>query len=280
MAQRVCGGGVCDSSVAGGIGGLGRRAQGRFERVFFHADARGLRPLCAPPALDGPLWRRGAVLRPGTAVQEHAGDDALRPPAAGLLAAEPSFRLLSSGFAPAGGRENPAVCADGRIVRGDGPGSGESDCWPVAFRAADGKRRGVLRHLPLADDPSIGTGVCLSQPGKLSAALAGGRGTGVAAGHIRSGMGISPDASLPRGRLALVSGDDDPGDRDCADILLRPCGSLHLSAADRLVSVADLGGGGSVRRLASPPRGAGRRRHGHSGGFDFLRAHADFLLAE
>ena len=41
--------------------------------------------------------RYGAVVllyRLGTAVQEHAGDDALRPPAAGLLAAEPSFRLL------------------------------------------------------------------------------------------------------------------------------------------------------------------------------------------
>jgi hypothetical protein len=41
-----------------------------------------------------------------------------------------------------------------------------------------------------------------------------------------------------------------------------------------------LGGGGSVRWLASPARGAGRRLHGHSGGFDFLCARADFLLAE
>ena len=36
-------------------------------------------------------------------------------------------------------------------------------------------------------------------------------------------------------------------------------GSLHVSAADRIVFDADLGGGGIVRRLASPPRGVGRR---------------------
>src|SRR5208282_3859762 len=204
----------------------------------------------------------------------------LRPPAAGLLAAEPSCRRLAPAFAPAGGRENPPVGAGGRLVRGDGPGSGETDRWQAAFRSADGKRRDVLHHLPVADDPSSGTGVCLSQPGKLSAALAGGRGTGVAAGPIRSGMGISPDTSLSRGRLALVSGDAGPGYRDGADILLRPCGSLHLSAADRLVSAADLGGGGSVRRLALPPRGAGRLLHNHPHGFDFLRARTDCLLAE
>ena len=57
-------------------------------------------------------------------------------------------------------------------------------------------------------------------------------------------------------------------------------GSLHVSAADRVVSVADLGGGGGVRRLALPPRGAGRPGHGHSGGLDVLRARTDFLLAE
>ena len=46
------------------------------------------------------------------------------------------------------------------------------------------------------------------------------------------------------------------------------------------VSDADVGGGGFVRGLASSPRGAGRPRDGHSGGFDFLCAGADCLLAE
>ena len=57
-------------------------------------------------------------------------------------------------------------------------------------------------------------------------------------------------------------------------------GSLHLSAADWLVCAADVGGGGIVRRLASPSRGAGRLRHDHPCCFDFLCARADFLLAE
>ena len=39
-------------------------------------------------------------------------------------------------------------------------------------------------------------------------------------------------------------------------------------------------GGRSVRWLASPSRGSGRRRHDHPRGFDFLRARADCLLAE
>ena len=60
---------------------------------FFMLTLGAYITLCAPPALDDPLWRRGAALRLGTAVQEHAGDDALRPPAAGLLAAGPSFKL-------------------------------------------------------------------------------------------------------------------------------------------------------------------------------------------
>ena len=41
VAQRVCGGGVCHPSVAGRIGGLGVRAQGRVERLVFHAHPSG-----------------------------------------------------------------------------------------------------------------------------------------------------------------------------------------------------------------------------------------------
>ena len=74
-----------------------------------------------PPSMI--RYGAGAFLHLWPVIQKHAGDDALRLPAAGLLAAEPSFRLLPPGFAPAGGRENPTVCADGRIVRGDSLGS-------------------------------------------------------------------------------------------------------------------------------------------------------------
>ena len=46
VAQRVCGGGVCDSSVAGGIGGVGGGTQGCAQRTVFHADALGVHALC------------------------------------------------------------------------------------------------------------------------------------------------------------------------------------------------------------------------------------------
>src|ERR1700690_2391779 len=112
---------------------MGGGTQGRFKCGFFHAHTGSLRALCAEtvesravfaplrrakePRVEcrrpgpgsrhstlGPRLLSGAVLlRPGAAVQEHAGDDALRPLVAGLLAAEPSFTLLSTGFAPAGG---------------------------------------------------------------------------------------------------------------------------------------------------------------------------------
>ena len=98
--------------------------------------------------------------------------------------------------------------------------------------------------------------------------------------HFRGRFCPPSSSPLFFDRLAVVSHHADAGDWDCSGGLTSAGGSLHVSAADRAVSDADLGGGGFVRRLASPPRGAGRRRHGHSGGFDFLRARADCLLAK
>ena len=46
MAERVGGGGVCDSSAAGGVGGVGGRAQGCAQRAVFHADALGVHTIC------------------------------------------------------------------------------------------------------------------------------------------------------------------------------------------------------------------------------------------
>ena len=42
VAERLRGGGVCHSSVAGGIGGVGDGTQGCVERVVFHADPVGV----------------------------------------------------------------------------------------------------------------------------------------------------------------------------------------------------------------------------------------------
>ena len=91
---------------------------------------------------------------------------------------------------------------------------------------------------------------------------------------------ISPDTSLAGGRLALVFGDDDSGDRDGADILTTPMRIVTPICRRSACICADLAGGGFVRRLASPPLGCWRALHGHSGGFDFLRAQADLLLAK
>ena len=109
-------------------------------------------------------------------------------------------------------------------------------------------------------------------------------GSGAVAGsagwHFHGRFCPAPSLPLFFDRLAVVSHHAGAGDRDCSGRIAGAGGSLHVSAADWAVSVADLGGGGIVRRLASSPRGAGRRRHGHSGGFDFLRAGADGLLAQ
>jgi len=51
-------------------------------------------------------------------------------------------------------------------------------------------------------------------------------------------------------------------------------------ATDWLVSVADLGGGGSVRRLALPPCGTGRQLHDPPPGFDSLRAQRRLLIGK
>jgi len=88
------------------------------------------------------------------------------------------FKLHASGFAPAGGRENPPVGADSRVVCGDGPGSGKSARWQQSiFRAADGKRRGILRHLLWQMIHPSGWRVFIRSR-KLPAALAGGRAVG------------------------------------------------------------------------------------------------------
>ena len=106
VAQCVCGGGVCDTSVAGGIGGVGGGTQGCAQRAVFHADAVGVHALRArtverrasrvecrnqqfgsrPSTLDPQLLSGFGVFCVGFAVQADAGDGAVRAAIAGLLA--------------------------------------------------------------------------------------------------------------------------------------------------------------------------------------------------
>ena len=93
LAQRLCGGGVCHPSVAGGIGGVGVGAQRRVERVVFHADGRGVCSPCAPPVFSRPLSAGGFSVHAGFDVQANAGHAAAGVAAIGLLAAGP-FRKI------------------------------------------------------------------------------------------------------------------------------------------------------------------------------------------
>ena len=88
LVRRVCGSGVCRSSVAGGISRLGCRAQGCVERVFLHAYAGGVYALCPPSLVPGPLSAGAGPVRLRFDVQAHAGDAADCPVPARLLAVE------------------------------------------------------------------------------------------------------------------------------------------------------------------------------------------------
>ena len=93
LAQRVCGGGVRCSSVARGIGGVGGGAQGRVKRVVFHAHDLGVCALRAtgrrPEAkVQDLVWTGAGIFHLWPDEQADAGDGAVCPAAAGLLAIE------------------------------------------------------------------------------------------------------------------------------------------------------------------------------------------------
>ncbi len=96
LAQRLGGGGVCHSSLARRIGGLGGRTARRAERSVFHADARRVRTVRRAPfasALSGCLRLPGA----GFDVQADACHGPLRLAAARLLATESPARDRPAG---------------------------------------------------------------------------------------------------------------------------------------------------------------------------------------
>ena len=165
-----------------------------------------------------------------------------------------------------------------RGLHGDDGGPEEHHC-AGAGRFANRQCGGVLCRLPAPDGLPAGAGGFVPVSARSSRV---GNHTGSLAGGCHFGRGVSPaaKAALFIDGLAVVSGNARSGNRTDPVRNTRPCGSLHLSAADRFVFRLDLGGGGFVRRLASPPGGAGRRFRDHSGGFDFLRAHSDLILAK
>ena len=111
MAQCFCRGGVCDSSAACGVGGVGVRAQGRVERVVLHADTVDVCAVCTRcdewrvakdkhnsrhcrtrivtrhPSPVTFLRFGPVVFRAGFDEQANAGDAAVSAAVAGLLAA-------------------------------------------------------------------------------------------------------------------------------------------------------------------------------------------------
>ena len=145
---------------------------------------------------------------------------------------------------------------------------------------APGECRDLLCGLFGPDVLAVGSGGFIPVYGRGHWVFGSGAVTGTVGRHFRGRFYPASSSPLFFDRLAVVSHHAGAGDRDPSGRIAGAGGSLHVSAADWVVCVADLGGGGVVRRLASPPRGAGRRRHGHSGGFDFLRAGADGLLAQ
>src|SRR5208337_2903250 len=120
-AQRVGGGVVCRSSVAGGVGGLDRRVQGCVERGVFHVDAVGLRALRPATVRRRLCFGRGGVC-PGVVEQEHTGDDAVFAAVAGLVAVAANGDRTILGTVERESATDPVV---GGIVHRDVSGPGK-----------------------------------------------------------------------------------------------------------------------------------------------------------
>ncbi len=87
LAERFCGGRVCHSSLAGGIGRLDLGTKGCAQRRLFHAHSFGLRALCPQrAAFSRPIPDCGRPLCPRFDVQTDPGHAPLCPIAPGLLA--------------------------------------------------------------------------------------------------------------------------------------------------------------------------------------------------
>ena len=88
LAERLCSGGICYSSIEGGVGGVDSRAKGCLKRRLFYVNTTGVRPLRAS-AITQALPPFGNGVRFWPYVQAYAGHASVRPAAFGLLATRP-----------------------------------------------------------------------------------------------------------------------------------------------------------------------------------------------
>ena len=231
LAQRLRGGGVCHSSAAGGIRGMGVGTQGCLERAVLHADDCSLRALHPQAAVASPLSDDVIAICAGIAVQGHAGDTTVCTVASGLLAAGPF-----PGFPAPDSRKSAFFCT----LRGGGCGPDSCDQQSHFHRKAVSpytnlQRPGVLRRIHGRNDLSLGSGRLASLSRQQSAGLGSGSGAGGAVVHLHRRHYLAAQISFLVDRLAVVPGHAgatngwaDPG-RASAN---RP---LHLPAANRPV---------------------------------------------
>src|SRR5262245_21697091 len=85
VAERVCGGDLCDTSAPCGVGGLGSGTQRCVKRVIFSADAAWVCELRGE-ARSGAISGGAGIIYPGDSIQTDVGDGAVCVVATGLLA--------------------------------------------------------------------------------------------------------------------------------------------------------------------------------------------------
>ncbi len=165
----------------------------------------------------------------------------------------------------------------GHAVRPDGGHTAVQELFPGR---ESGECLDLLCGLSGPDVLAIGLGGLLPACGRAGSDFKGGAVPGGVGRHFHRRFCPASSSSLSFDRLAVVSDHAGAGHWDSAGGGSGAGGSLQLSVADRLVCSVELGGGGTMRRLASPPRGAGPGLHHNPHGLDSLCAHAGFLLAE
>ena len=180
-----------------------------------------------------------------------------------------------------GGGKAAALPAGCRHGRGGISGGGESGSHRADFTvAADAERGGVVCGLCLANVLAGGSGGALPESHGSVFILGSGRRIGAARPDQRHGVCVAQKAPRPAGGMALVCGDVGAGDRAGADFQLRPCGPIHLPAADRAVCRGGMGGGGLVPRMAVSALDSGRALGVRDFGVACQRPNPNRLLAE
>jgi hypothetical protein len=249
-AQPGRGGLVCRASLARGIRGLDRRAQGCPQRLVFHAGLAGLLDSCATSTnrQDG----CGVSLHAGgAAVQGRRGHSAGPAAPVGLLAPGSGGRAMGyPGAAPVGPadpRKNAPVCSGGDLHLHQ---FADAYLWNrCGFTGHDhgsppGVDSGQLRVLYPAAVLAGSAGCFLSGAG-CGAVAADAGGLRRPAGPHRFGDVASSPPALAGGGLVVVrcgpaAGHPGGPPREC-----RLCRPLHLSAFHRHRRGAGLGGRGN-----------------------------------